>query len=85
MAFVPRHIPNSFVASLLVGGDPLFPRIGARFPFEVAIGINGRVWLKGPSIFKTAVLAQAIEWADDSEGYTDENVQMWVDLHADIR
>ncbi|KAF8333432.1 uncharacterized protein EI90DRAFT_3280372 [Cantharellus anzutake] len=69
--------------SLLLGGNPLLPRIGSQFPFEIAIGINGRVWLKGSNVLKTAVLARAIEWADSNEGYTESDAQHWVDLHSD--
>ncbi|GAA5879354.1 hypothetical protein JCM8547_008120 [Rhodosporidiobolus lusitaniae] len=31
---------------LLSPKNPLLSRLGARFPFEVAVGMNGRVWVK---------------------------------------
>ena len=26
--------------------NPILPKLGAQFPFEVAVGMNGRVWVK---------------------------------------
>lgn len=32
--------------SLLSPKNPILPKLGAQFPFEVAVGMNGRVWVK---------------------------------------
>lgn len=31
---------------LLSPRNPILPKLGAKFPFEVAVGMNGRVWVK---------------------------------------
>lgn len=31
---------------LLSPKNPILPKLGAQFPFEVAVGMNGRVWVK---------------------------------------
>lgn len=31
---------------LLAPKNPVLSKLGARFPFEVAVGMNGRVWVK---------------------------------------
>jgi len=35
-----------FARRLLAPKNPLLTQLGARFPFEVAVGMNGRVWVK---------------------------------------
>ncbi|GAA5890769.1 hypothetical protein JCM6882_000652 [Rhodosporidiobolus microsporus] len=35
--------------ALLSPKNPLLSRLGAQFPFEVAVGMNGRVWVKASS------------------------------------
>jgi len=32
--------------ALLSSKDSTLSRLGAKFPFEVAVGMNGRVWIK---------------------------------------
>lgn len=72
------------VGSLLSNSHPLLRCIGARFPFEVAIGTNGRVWFKAPEIKHTACLARAIEWADEQEERLSESsVRKWIDANVD--
>lgn len=42
----------------------LLPLLGSKFPLEVAIGINGRVWIKTPEIKQTIAVARCIEAVD---------------------
>lgn len=37
---------NLRTTRLLSPKNPILPAMGARFPFEVAVGMNGRVWIK---------------------------------------
>lgn len=32
--------------SLLAPKNPTLSKLGAKFPFEIAVGMNGRVWVK---------------------------------------
>lgn len=43
----------------------LLPLLGSRFPLEVAIGVNGRVWLKTPEVRQTIAVARCIEVVDE--------------------
>jgi len=45
----------------------LLPTVGQKFPFEVAVGMNGRVWIRTGSTKTTVALAKAIEMLDDRE------------------
>jgi len=45
----------------------LLPLLGSRFPLEVAIGINGRVWFKTPDVRQTIAVAKCIEAVDEEE------------------
>ena len=38
--------------------------LGNKFPFEVVIGLNGRVWVKGRTNKETVALANAIAAAE---------------------
>ena len=44
---------------------PLLPTLAAKLPFETAIGINGRIWLKAQTISETIALKRIIEGVDD--------------------
>ncbi|EFI27164.1 exosome complex exonuclease RRP40 [Coprinopsis cinerea okayama7 len=47
----------------------LFPLLGARFPLESAIGMNGRVWISTKDVKHTIAIARCIEAVDpDGEG-----------------
>jgi exosome complex RNA-binding protein Rrp4 len=37
--------------------------MGAKFPFELAIGVNGRIWVKAAEAQKTIELLTAIKQA----------------------
>ncbi|ESK95762.1 exosome complex exonuclease rrp40 [Moniliophthora roreri MCA 2997] len=52
----------------------LLPLLGAMFPLEVAIGLNGRVWVNSKEAKQVIAVARAIEAADpDGGGLLDEN------------
>jgi exosome complex component RRP40 len=44
---------------------PLLPTLAAHVPFETAIGLNGRVWLKSGSVGETIALKRVIEDVDE--------------------
>jgi len=39
-------------------------RLGKSLPFEIAVGLNGRVWVNGRSTNETLALAHAISGAE---------------------
>ncbi|KAL5969836.1 Exosome complex component RRP40, partial [Taenia solium] len=43
---------------------PLVEKLGERFPFEICVGCNGRIWLTARSPRETMLLANAIALAD---------------------
>lgn len=72
---------------LLTQNHPLLPCLGARFPFEVAIGTNGRIWFKAPDTSLTIVFARAVEWVDDTEMTapgtpTEAKIKQWLDANT---
>ncbi|KAI0769042.1 exosome complex exonuclease RRP40 [Trametes elegans] len=50
----------------------LFPLLGARFPLETAVGINGRVWIKCNEPKQTIAVVRCIEAVDPDGGGMDE-------------
>ncbi|KAF9060726.1 exosome complex exonuclease RRP40 [Rhodocollybia butyracea] len=47
----------------------LLPLLGSVFPLEIAVGLNGRVWINSPDAKHIIAITQAIEAADpDSRG-----------------
>jgi exosome complex component RRP40 len=51
----------------------LLPFIGSRFPLEVAVGTNGRVWINSKEVKHTIVIARCIEAVDPDGGGLDES------------
>lgn len=47
--------------SLLAPNAPIFKAMSASFPFETAVGMNGRVWVRGGSIKDTMVAIRALQ------------------------
>ncbi|GAA5872822.1 hypothetical protein JCM16303_006844 [Sporobolomyces ruberrimus] len=41
-----RNVELNRCRSLLSPKNPLLSKLGSKFPFEVAIGMNGRIWVK---------------------------------------
>ena len=42
----------------------LLQRLGKSLPFEIAVGLNGRIWVNGRSTDETLTLAHAISGAE---------------------
>ena len=50
--------------------DPKFPLLSvlaAHFPFETAVGLNGRVWFKAASVGQTITVKRVLEGYDTGE------------------
>ena len=45
----------------------LLPRLGQKFPLEVAVGVNGRVWVDAKDPRKTIAVARCIEACDPDQ------------------
>ncbi|KAG8930115.1 exosome non-catalytic core subunit rrp40 [Tulasnella sp. 418] len=45
----------------------LLPTLGSKFPMEVVIGVNGRVWVKTPELRHTIAIARCIEAVDEQQ------------------
>ncbi|XP_054721934.1 exosome complex component RRP40-like [Uloborus diversus] len=59
-----------YCRKLLVPNSPILKRLSQNVPFEIAIGLNGIIWIKSVSLHKTLVLVQAIsvlEYATEKE------------------
>eukprot|EP01057_Protomagalhaensia_wolfi_P000195 Protomagalhaensia_wolfi_Nauph_80__194@NODE_1105_length_1731_cov_460_174350_g841_i0_p2_GENE_NODE_1105_length_1731_cov_460_174350_g841_i0NODE_1105_length_1731_cov_460_174350_g841_i0_p2_ORF_typecomplete_len164_score33_39KH_6/PF15985_5/1_5e09_NODE_1105_length_1731_cov_460_174350_g841_i0377868 len=56
-----------FAEILLAPECLLLTELGMKEPFEVAVGANGRVWVRGSSIDRTVALANSIRNADNIE------------------
>ncbi|ORX40171.1 hypothetical protein BD324DRAFT_616657 [Kockovaella imperatae] len=50
---------------LLTPKNPLLPILASVIPFEIAIGLNGRIWFKSSSIDETIALQRVIQGIDD--------------------
>jgi len=62
-AFVSLLDPNYF----------LLPLLGARFPLDVAVGVNGRVWVSCKDSKQTIAVVRCLEVADPEGGGKDAN------------
>ncbi|EEB90540.1 hypothetical protein MPER_11234 [Moniliophthora perniciosa FA553] len=58
---------------LLDSNHFLLPLLGAMFPLEVAIGLNGRVWVNSKEAKQIIAIVRAIEAADPDGGGLDED------------
>ena len=74
-------VPLHLVRKLLAPDSGLLTMLGASTPFEVAVGMNGRVWLRARSVRETMLLAQAVTSA---EYMTAEEIAMMCDKLADV-
>ena len=50
----------------------LLPLLGARFPLEAAVGMNGRVWVNAKEVKQIIAISRCIEGADSDGGGMDE-------------
>ncbi|KAJ3925957.1 MAG: exosome complex exonuclease RRP40 [Lentinula lateritia] len=54
----------------------LLPLLGSLFPLEIAVGLNGRVWISSQDAKRTIAIAQAIEAADpDAQGMDEDGIR----------
>ena len=54
-------VPPQFAELLLERDAPVFKALAQYIPFEVAIGLNGRVWCSGDFTGDAIVVANALE------------------------
>ena len=54
----------NLVRKLLSPDCCLLNKLGETAPFEVAVGMNGRIWMRARSVKETMVLAQALQAAE---------------------
>ena len=62
------YITEGVIISLLNPEHFLLPLLGGRFPFESAVGLNGRVWVRAMEIRQTIAMARCIEAVDPDGG-----------------
>ena len=51
---------------LLVPKHPLLPSLASIVSFEIAIGINGRIWLRSNTVNESIALKRVLEGVDDA-------------------
>lgn len=44
---------------------PLLATLATQFPFETAVGLNGRVWFKAETVSQGIALKRVLEGVDD--------------------
>uniref|UniRef100_A0A7S3IJ79 S1 motif domain-containing protein n=1 Tax=Strombidium inclinatum TaxID=197538 RepID=A0A7S3IJ79_9SPIT len=49
-------------------GDPLLEQLGSFLTFEMCVGFNGKVWVKGQSVVDTVFVLQALEEVSALQG-----------------
>ncbi|EEB09142.1 exosome subunit Rrp40 [Schizosaccharomyces japonicus yFS275] len=59
-----QNISLSHVRSLLQSSNVLLSSIGTHIPFEIALGLNGRIWVNSGSIQTTVAIANAIKQSE---------------------
>lgn len=74
-------VPLHLVRKLLAPDSDLLKALGGSTPFEVAVGMNGRIWLRARSVRETMILSQAMEC---SEYMTKEEVRTMCDKLTDV-
>jgi exosome complex component RRP40 len=57
----------------LLAKSPLLPLLATHVPFETAIGLNGRIYLKASSTTETIALVRLVEMVDRGEVGLGEN------------
>ena len=74
-------VPLHLIRKLLAPDSSLLATLGGSKPFEVAVGMNGRVWVRARSVRETMILAQAMEC---SEHMTKEEARAMCDKMGDV-
>eukprot|EP00920_Eleutheroschizon_duboscqi_P036177 GHVT01087461.1.p1 GENE.GHVT01087461.1~~GHVT01087461.1.p1 ORF type:complete len:305 (-),score=32.35 GHVT01087461.1:1810-2724(-) len=55
------QMPIAVTRSLVGDRCYVLERLGEKFPFETAVGLNGRVWIRAGSVADTFAIAQILE------------------------
>ncbi|SCV70004.1 BQ2448_1398 [Microbotryum intermedium] len=63
--FLIRHVELGRCRALLSPKHPILERLGAQFPFEIAVGMNGRVWVKAGDDDTEKLIAMIAELRGD--------------------
>ncbi|XP_050311144.1 exosome complex component RRP40 [Anthonomus grandis grandis] len=58
------HVKQRLVQTLLNPENPLLRTIARKFPYEIVIGVNGKVWIKANQARDVLVLCRAFEAAE---------------------
>ncbi|KAK2178956.1 hypothetical protein NP493_522g02033 [Ridgeia piscesae] len=67
--------PLHHIRRILRPNCPLLKTLGDMMPYETAVGINGRIWVKGRSTIETITIANIIS---DSEHCSDSDMKTFV-------
>ena len=59
-----KKYSTSFVVRILNSECPLLKLLGKGVSFEIAVGMNGRIWIKAKSVKQTMALARAISFSE---------------------
>lgn len=73
--YVPAFLEDSKPLSCLAEDSVILNVLGRHLPYEVAVGINGRIWVKATTIEHTILVANSIL---NSQHMTKEQVQAMV-------
>jgi exosome complex component RRP40 len=52
---------------LLTPKHPLLPSLAAQFPFEIAVGMNGRIWFKAADVGQTIAIKRLLEMVEKGQ------------------
>ena len=74
-------VPLNLVRKLLSPECNLLTKLGECAPFEIAVGVNGRVWLRARSVKETMLLVQGVSSA---EYMTNQEIARMCDKLSDI-
>ena len=74
-------VPLNLVRKLLSPEFNLLKKLGEFAPFEIAVGVNGRVWLRARSVKETMLLVQAV---NSAEYMTNEEIALMCDKLHDV-
>ena len=75
----PSSVSNTSPRRLLDPEHFLLPLIGAQIPLEVAVGMNGRVWINSSEAKHIIAVARCIEGVDpDGGGMSETAVRLFL-------
>ncbi|GAA6060730.1 hypothetical protein JCM10212_003774 [Sporobolomyces blumeae] len=79
--FLIRNVELSRCRALLSPKNPLLPKLGSKFPFEVAVGMNGRIWVKASTSSTSGGGTRGV-MADDNE---EEELEKMVEIIRQLK